>query len=112
MRIEKHDLHGQGAVDCEVYDMPARGGDYWDAVTTYPVMVPVTCPVPGCGQHICWYEAGYVPGYRVCMAPGRAPGTHDPRTIRHRFLAGGNAERPTLIRDVDAEEDAEEHDAE
>ncbi|MFQ5506326.1 MAG: hypothetical protein ACE5F1_16275 [Planctomycetota bacterium] len=38
MRLEDHDLHGTGAVPCEVYPMP---GDGWDAVTSVP------CPVEG-----------------------------------------------------------------
>ena len=90
-RFERHDLHGRGAVDCEVYDMPATPDHPWSAVTAVP------CPVPGCGQTVVWYEAGYVPGYRVCVAPRE--GGFDAGTIRHRFLAGADLSRPTLIRD-------------
>lgn len=94
MRIEQHNLHGTGMQDHEVYDMPPKtsdyGGDYWAAVTDVP------CPVGGCKHTVVWYEAGYVPGYRVCMAP-KGDG-YDPESLEHRFLARGNAERPTLIR--------------
>ena len=49
-----------------------------------------------------WYEAGYVPGYRVCMAHLRDD-LYDAETIRHRFQLdhdhskAGNA--VTLIRE-------------
>ena len=101
-RIEEHNLHGCGSEPCEVYDVePAEyggGPDYWGAVTDIP------CPVDGCSGTVVWYEAGYVPGYRVCMPaiPGR-PGCFDAEAIRHRFLAGGNAASPCLIRDTEAE---------
>lgn len=68
-----------------MYPMPPRGLDWWAAVTDVP------CPVADCTQTVVWYEAGYVPGYRVCMAvadddaPGAA--TYDHGTRRHRFLA-------------------------
>jgi hypothetical protein len=42
---------------------------------------------------VVWYEAGYVPGYRVCMA---AP--NDRESLTHRFIAGGSGHRATLIR--------------
>jgi hypothetical protein len=45
-----------------------------------------------------WYEAGYVPGYRVCMAP-LGDGLFDPQSIKHRFLAKGDANHPMLVRD-------------
>ncbi len=98
-RTEPHDLHGTGHVDCEVYDMPpaGRADDYWAAVTDVP------CPVEGCDHTVLWYEAGYVPGYRVCMAPTGEDNVFDPETLTHRFLASGDAERPTLIRDEDGE---------
>jgi hypothetical protein len=92
-RIEWHNLHGTGNQRHEVYDLPPVVGNYWAAVTDVP------CPVEGCQQTVVWYEAGYVPGYRVCMAPGE-PGSYDHETLRHRFLARGTAEAPTLIRDV------------
>jgi len=95
-RIERHDLHGQGGREHEVYDMPARPPDDWAAVTDVP------CPVEGCAQTVLWYEAGYVPGYRVCMARIAGSGAFDLDTIRHRFLAGlaiGCGDRPNLIRD-------------
>ena len=98
MRTEQHDLHGTGDRNHEVYDMPAVGSDYWGAVTD------VSCPVEGCTQTVCWYEAGYVPGYRVCMAPAAGEhGAFDLATIRHRFLAKGNLAQPTLVRDDEVE---------
>ena len=95
MRIEQHNLDGLGAKDHEVYDMPSKHPDYWAAVTT------VECPVANCAHVVVWYEAGYVPGYRVCMAPGRGQDGAVEQAIfsgiRHRFQASGTAERPTLI---------------
>jgi hypothetical protein len=92
-QVEYHDLHGTGSVLCQVFHVePCGPYDYWPAVTDIP------CPVEGCNQHVLWYEAGYVPGYRVCMRPND-DGTFDESTIRHRFLANGNANDPTLILD-------------
>lgn len=90
--VERHNLDGRGARDHEVYYLPPEPEDYWRAVTS------VTCPVPGCGQTAVWYEAGYVPGYRVCMAP-RGDEFYDPKSICHRFLARGDAFSPCLIRE-------------
>jgi hypothetical protein len=44
---------------------PVEYPDYWVQVDWTP------CPV--CGAPVVWYEAGYVPGYRVC---GRPPYHH------------------------------------
>jgi len=109
-RIEQHDLHGTGPRDCKVYEMPCvkvpmrhyagpdqpdeerPTPDFWASVTDVP------CPVDGCDQMIAWCEAGYTAGYRVCMR--RIDAEHfDHDSIRHRFLAGGDAEHPTLILD-------------
>lgn len=92
MRYERHNLHGDGAKRCAVYDLPpgprvkmwpdGREGEareYWPAVTD------VACPCCD-GGTIRWAEAGYVPGYRICDRCGR------------HFLAGGTAGQPTLIR--------------
>lgn len=55
-----------------------RVGDGW-------VSRPRRCPVEGCGQTLVRYKAGYLPGYRVCMA--RIDGDdYDPETLRHRFV--------------------------
>src|SRR3990167_4559139 len=94
-RIERHDLHGQGKEDCEVYDMPPadfirlwpdnRPGterEDWPAVTDVP------CPIDRCTGKIRWAEAGYVPGYRICDECGR------------HFIAGGTPVAPTLILDT------------
>lgn len=92
MRHEKHNLHGQGKREHEVYDLPVVKGDYWASVTSVP------CPVEGCGQIVVWYESGYSPGYRVCMHSA-GNGKLDAETLRHRFFARGDALAPTLVRD-------------
>lgn len=83
-------------LDRETYDMPPSPDphDPWAAITGVP------CPVEGCDQELVWWEAGYVPGYRACMAP--CDGGHDMRTLRHRFALGDTSgERWELIRDDD-----------
>lgn len=42
-------------------EYPMEHHDYWATVDFAP------CPV--CGGPVVWYEAGYVPGYRVCANP-------------------------------------------
>lgn len=42
-------------------EYPGEHADYWRQVDFTP------CPV--CGAPVVWYEAGYVPGYRVCTGP-------------------------------------------
>ena len=42
-------------------EYPGEHPDYWQQVDWTP------CPV--CGAPVVWYEAGYVPGYRVCAQP-------------------------------------------
>lgn len=95
MRRELFSLDGQGEEMHEVYDMPEKPGGFWPSVTKVP------CPVAGCDQTVVWYEAGYVPGYRVCMRTLDArSGRYDHESIRHRFLAiGGRA--PMLVREND-----------
>ena len=97
---ERYNMHGRGEREHEVYLMPVppcsccrdapdehHPPGRWGAITDVP------CPVPGCGQTVVWYEAGYVPGYRVCMAPlGDA---FDAGSIAHRFLGRGSS----LVRD-------------
>jgi hypothetical protein len=64
----------EGIVACHLNDPPHMGlrlaiepefpgeyDDYWRQVDFTP------CPV--CGAPVVWYEAGYVPGYRVCAKP-------------------------------------------
>ena len=36
-------------------------GDYWQRLDF--------APCPKCGAPLMWYEAGYIPGYRVCSKP-------------------------------------------
>lgn len=65
---------------------PTHPTDHWADITD------VRCPHQRCRQTLVWYEAGYVPGYRVCMATIRTDtgGAYDPTSIRHRFrLAPG-----------------------
>lgn len=57
---------------------PADPTNIWADVTSYADCPPVRCPA--CDQPLCWYEAGHVPGYRVCMRDG------DTSTIAHRWL--------------------------
>lgn len=73
------DIHGDGGDTYDAYAMPPRDPwDMWAAITGAP------CPVEGCDQTLVWYEAGYVPGYRVCM---RQEGEHyNGSTLRHRFV--------------------------
>lgn len=93
MRIEQHNLHGTGDKPCKVYDVKSRSPcDFWESVTDIP------CPVKGCTNTVLWYEAGYVPRYRVCMQPISA-NVFDHESIRHRFLAAGDAKTPQLILD-------------
>lgn len=70
------------------YVMPRGDGDMWADITSYPDQGHIVpCPVDGCDGHLMWYEAGYVPGYRVCMRQASA-GKYDESTIRHRFTLG------------------------
>ena len=107
MKIEYRDMDGRGCQPHEVYDMPLPASDQvrstycWEAVTDVP------CPVEGCGQTVVWYEAGCVPGYRVCMRRLQ-DGTCDPDTLRHRLQASGTIEAPTLINYDYAPDGAEE----
>ena len=79
MRIEILNLSGTGYVRTHVYDVPTAD-TYWHAVTDVP------CPLPSCPGIIRWYEAGYVPAYRICD-----------QCQRH-FLGGGTSAAPALIR--------------
>lgn len=79
MRIETHNLDGQGPRRCHVYDVPPAAAGYWPAVTDVP------CPCCE-GGTIRWAEAGYVAGYRICDGCGR------------HYLAKGTAAAPTLVR--------------
>ncbi len=80
MRTTETDLDGQGVKTYKAYDLPViDNDDYWTNVTGIP------CPVAECDGTILWYEAAYVPGYRIC--------TH----CQRHFLAKGNTEHPYLI---------------
>lgn len=77
MTVERNP-DGEGVATYTAYRMPpAHPDDPWADITGVP------CPVAGCDQTLVWYEAGYVPGYRVCMA--RAGTGYAARTLRHRF---------------------------
>lgn len=73
-RITLGDRMPEGMVACHLNQSPHMGlrmeiepeypgeyPDYWRQVDFTP------CPV--CGAPVVWYEAGYVPGYRVCSRP-------------------------------------------
>ena len=96
MTRQHRDIHGDGGREYEVYRM-APPGSTWSAITG------VLCPVDGCGQALVWYEAGYVPGYRVCMTVIDAEdGEFDHQTLRHRFALDLHPDREgewALIRD-------------
>ncbi len=98
MYHDEVDLHGSGPSEHEVYPVETKSKhDYWTSVTDVP------CPVPGCKQTVVWYEAGFVPGYRVCMADAGQPGSYDIGSICHHFMARGSARKPELVRDHEAE---------
>jgi len=98
LRVER-DIHGDGGGEYDAYRMPpAHPWDHWADITGVP------CPVPGCEQTLVWYEAGYVPGYRVCMAHAADDDGYDLETLRHHFCLdhqddGGDVR--VLIRDHD-----------
>lgn len=84
---------------CEVY--PVESIDehsFWSSVTD------ISCPVKGCNQTVVWYEAGYVPGFRVCMKRVDEKG-FDEATKQHHFLTSGTITNPVLIRDRRFEEE-------
>lgn len=71
------------------YVVPAADPfDAWKDVTDIPC--------PECDQTIVWYEAGYVPGYRVC-APQTDDG-YDMSAIRHRWIARPALDASWLLR--------------
>lgn len=79
----RRDMDGTGAQQYRGWVMPpGHPEDHWADITSYPGR-DVLCPVPGCGQYLQWWEAGYVSGYRVCLA-GRDD-TYDLGTLRHHF---------------------------
>lgn len=58
--------NGPPYVTClRMTDEPAYPGEYpggWALQADWT-------PCPACGAPVVWYEAGYVPGYRVCTRP-------------------------------------------
>ena len=91
MEIQSKNVHGVGDRKHEVYDM---GEGSWELIKGVP------CPVDGCDQTLAWWEAGNVPGYRVC-AKETEQYHFVKATLRHRFLLdpwapGG---RMILVRD-------------
>lgn len=83
----RRNLDGTGERRYRAWRMPRRNpADAWSAITNCP------CPVQGCGQTLVWYEAGYVPGYRVCMAAKADTGSYDARSLRHRFVLVTNGD--------------------
>lgn len=60
--------HGQGFmrdVGLRLQTEPQYPGEYRNSSWELAEWLP--CPV--CGAPIIWYEAGYVPGYRICGKP-------------------------------------------
>lgn len=88
--MQSRRLHPGADDKHEVYSMCPVNHDYWAAVTDVP------CPIEGCDQTVVWYEAGYVPGYRVYILIRDGRGLID--SIRHRFQADGDVAQPVLIR--------------
>lgn len=77
---ESLNLDGLGNRDMRVYVLPIQDiNDYWSSVTDVP------CPIDSCDGIIRWYEAGYVPGYRICD-----------KCKRH-FMAKGSVKEPKLV---------------
>lgn len=99
----ERDIHGDGGGTYTAYVMPpAHPVDRWADITSSPRDGHVVlCPVAGCGQQLVWYEAGYVPGYRVCMRP-RSLQSYDPASLRHRFVLD-HGRGTVLILDADAD---------
>jgi len=106
-RIEMLNLDGQGHRRYRVYAMLTFSASYWLTVTDVP------CPVTGCKGTIRWYEAGYVPGYRICdhcrrhflakSKPTRLVFTGDRGCFpeqRRQFAVARNIEPPTTMMDV------------
>lgn len=89
---QSRDPDGTGSHPCTIYRMPPA-----DPVNVWADITGVPCPVDGCDQTLVWYEAGYVPGYRVCMAEAAA-GTYRSQTARHRFALdhADHADRSTM----------------
>lgn len=91
--------------ELSAWTMPPRSPtDAWAAVTGAP------CPVPDCDQTLVWYEAGYVPGYRVCMAQDPDdPDCFSRDSLRHRFCLCHWSDVPpwTLVLVGDDDEDDE-----
>lgn len=100
--VVRRNMHGTGYADCAAFLMlPSDPLDKWGDITSYPG-APVNCPVPGCSQHLVWYEAGYVPGYRACMAPLDGD-SYDPKSIRHRFAADHRSDEEDTVILLDVE---------
>ncbi len=47
----------------------------------------VPCPHHGCGAPLVWYEAGYVPGYRICLWGHHAQLSRDGRRATEKALS-------------------------
>jgi len=94
---EHADLHGDGGQECAHHAMPPA-----DPVDTWADITGAPCPVAGCDQVLVWYEAGYVPGYRVCMARLSSSDwyDHEKDPPRHRFaLSLRHRGRMVLVED-------------
>lgn len=68
-------------------DEPPYPREFPEAVAWYERGEFVPCPSRGCGRALVWYEAGYVPGYRICTAGHHVQVSEDGRSaarVPHR----------------------------
>ncbi len=63
-------------------ELPYPGEWPDDVIAWYERGELAPCPHAGCGLALVWYEAGYVPGYRVCLAGHHAQLASDGRSAR------------------------------
>lgn len=63
-------------------DEPEYPGEMRGAVSWWERGEWVPCPRQGCSRPLVWYEAGYVPGYRVCTRGHHAQLSGDGRSAK------------------------------
>lgn len=61
---------------------PQYPGEWRDGIAWHEQGDWVPCPHRRCARALIWYEAGYVPGYRICTAGHHAQLSEDGRTAR------------------------------
>ena len=71
-------------------DEPAYPGEWSaDSIAWHERGDWTPCPARGCGRALVWYEAGYVPGYRICTRGHHAQLSNDGRSatmVRRRAI--------------------------